>query len=473
MSTMSLAERLFAPRAADPAMDERFWSAHSIGAMSAAGVRVSPESALRVSAVYRCLSILANTAALLPGGVFKRLERGRQEVPDHELRRVLWRRPNPYQRPFEFKRVMTAWAVLRGSAYARIYRRNGELELWPLHPDRVEGPELLESGRRRYKYTPPNGQPPEPLLADVDIVVLNGLSLDGMRGLAMSDLGRDTIGLASATEQYGATMFSRGARFSGVIKLPKGVTIKNPQAREELSRSVLKDGAGPSGWHGAPVFDDGAEWQQVSMSNDDAQFLETRKFSVTEIARWFGVPPHLAFDVERSTSWGTGIEQQSIEFVTYGLMPIIRQLEETMDGTFLADPSLYTRFNVEGLLRADADTRFRIYDMAIRNGIYSPNECRELEDRNPREGGDVYVTPTAPQQARGASPQPKPAAEPEADDPEGEAAALAARMVAVAPELAAEGGRKRHLETLRTSAAALGVPQDAVRKLLAHAKAKE
>lgn len=467
----SLAEAIFGMRAADPALDERYWPPLEPNSVSAAGVRIGPDSAMRVSAVYRCVSILANSAALLPGGVRRRLETGREEMVDHPVWRLLWKRPNPYQTPFEFKRVMMAWAILRGTAFSAIYSRGAELELWPLHPDRMRGPELMSDGSRRYRYRRPDTNAEDVYIAGRDLLVVNGLSLDGLRGLAMADLARDSIGLAAATEQYGGQLFARGARFSGGLKLPAGKTIADPRARKALSDSIRKVGAGPGHWWGVPVFEDGMEWQSISMSNDDAQFLETRKFTITDIARWFGVPPHMIGDVERSTSWGSGIEQQSIGFITYGLMPWLALFEQAFEGALISAPDEYLRFDVAGLLRADVKTRFDVYDIAIRNGIYSPNDCRRLEDENPRAGGDSYVTPTAPQESpRDQGPEPPPV-EPEPDD----AAALASRVVAIAARLAGPppDPRTEALEAVRAGAEVLGVPREAVRKLIASAKPKE
>jgi HK97 family phage portal protein len=491
------------PLVSDPAQDERYWTQMESGGVSVAGVRVSAETAMRVSAVYRCVSIIANSGALLPGGVYQRLERGRREVPTHPVRRLLWKIPNPFQRPFEFKRVMFAWAILRGSAYARIYRKpDGSVELWPLHPDRVRGPEMMEDGRRRYYYRRPDTNTEDAYLADLDILVVNGLSLDGIRGLALSDLARDSIGLAQATEQFGATLFGRGAMFSGALQLPLGKTIVSSKARDDIRQSIREQGAGPGRWHGMPIFEDGMEWKNISMTNDDAQFLETRKFSITDIARWFGVPPHMIGDVERSTSWGTGIEQQSIGFVTYGLMPWLALFEQCFEAALIAEEDYYLRFNVAGLLRADVKTRFEVHDIAIRNGIHSPNDCREIEDENPREGGDVYVTPTAPQQSPRTEPkaggeddaegapddEPPEDGDPNAmakeplnidtvfDTPEFDpnAAALIAKVWALEQKLAQVEEqipkRTSALAQLRTSSAELGIPTEAVRKLVAQAR---
>ena len=459
-------------RAADAALDERYWT--PVLPTASSGMPVSADTALTISAVYRCVSILANTTALLPGGVYRRLERGREEV-DHPVRQLMWRRPNPYQTPFEFKGMMLGHAVLRGAAFARIVRRPTGDELWPLHPDRVQGPELLDSGRLRYVYTRPDGQQ-EKLLRGLDLFVLNGLSSDGVRGLAVASLGRESLGLAMATERYGAALFGRGARFSGAVKLPAGKTISNPKARRELADSIRQSGAGPAEWHGVPIFEDGMEWQSISMSNDDAQFLETRRFSLSEVARWFGIPPHMMADTDRSTSWGTGIEQQTIAFVQYGLLPWLTLFEQSLAATFITEPDVYVRFNVEGLLRGDSAARAAFYRTLIECGVFSPNECRELEERNPRPGGDEYRDAQQTVQVKG-DPDPRtplghspvePDEDDAPDDPPADQAG-AVTLAAMEPALLEQDERKRALAGLRSSATTLGISEQQVRKLLANA----
>jgi hypothetical protein len=228
------------------------------------------------------------------------------------------------------------------------------------------------------------------------------------------------------------------------------------------------------------------EWQNISMSNDDAQFLETRRFTVTDVARWFGVPPHMIGDLEKSTSWGTGIEEQTMGFLTYALLPWLVLFEQAFQSAFLTEPDLYVKINPAGLLRANAQVRFGVYEIGIRNGIYSPNDCREMEEMNPRDGGDEYVTPTAPQQAANSRPEPPmpPGGTDDGDDEDDEdddaeaRAALMARVEAIEqrlaePEPSSEPTRSDALKAIRASADLLGVPAEALRKVLAHARPKE
>lgn len=418
MSLLTRVQRFFTPVAADPAMDDRFFQPIG-GHMAAAGVPVTPETAVKVSAVYRCVSLLANAFASLPFGVYERLDRGRREIPDADASRIFNVEPNPYQIPFVFRRLMMGHLALRGNCYARIVQGQNGPELWPLHPDRVTGPELLESGRLRYTYQRPDNARKETYIGGLDIMHITGLSSDGLRGLALSDIAKDSIGLAMATEQYGSRLFSQGVRLAGVLKTAGKM---DEDAASKLSKSFRENWGGQRGAFGVPVLEQGLEFQSIGMSSEDAQFLETRKFEVSDIARWFGIPPHMIGDVERSTSWGSGIEAQSVQFVQYGLIPWLVLWEQTIRAILVPEPDRYARFNVEGLLRADAKTRHDIYQIGVQIGMYSPNDCRELEERNPREGGDVYVTPRSPNEPVPQTGAPKqPPDEPDEDDSEAEA----------------------------------------------------
>lgn len=385
--------------AADPALDDRWWSPLE-GRVSHAGVVITAETSKQVSTVFRCVSLLSNALATLPFGVFERLDRGRREVLGHPAYRAFAIKSNPYQTPLVFKRMMMGHLVLRGNCYARIIRSSRGFDLWPLHPSRIQGPELLESGRMRYRYLRPDNGREEIYIGGQDIWHLMGLSEDGLRGLALAELAKDSFGLALAAEQHGAKLYGKGIRLAGALKTAGTMGL---EAQRALARSFREEHAD----FGLPVLEEGLTFEKMGMTNEDAQFLESRKFSVSDIARWFGIPPHMVGDVERSTSWGTGIENQTIQFVTDGLLPWVQLWEESIDDVFIPEPEFYSRFNINERMRADSKTRFEIYQIGIANGIYSPNDCRAFEDENPREGGDVYVTPRSPNE-----PAPRDGAEP-------------------------------------------------------------
>jgi HK97 family phage portal protein len=385
----SVISRLFG---ADPALDDRYWP-RSGGAMSLAGVPVSPEAALRVSAVYRCVSIVANVLAMMPGGIFEELAKGSRRATENPMDVRLRLTPNDRQTAFEYRRQLFTSLLLRSNAYSQIVPAGpGAFDLIPLHPDRIRGPEQTASGELRYVYTPPGGKPPVPLIGGVDLWHLQGLSEDGIRGLSMVDLARDAIGIAKAGEEHSATTYARGVTFAGILEHPKRLT---PETAGEMGDSFGRRYGGGGGVGKVPVLWEGMQFKPISMTNKDAEYIESRKFSVADIARWFGVPPHLIGDVERSTSWGTGIEEQNLMFLMVTLLPWITLFEQSYRRTLLLRPDrFYPKLNINVLLRASAKVRFDVYQIGIANGILSPNECRDMEDRNPREGGDEYVDPS-------------------------------------------------------------------------------
>lgn len=455
---------LFRPRAADPALDERYWPQEVLP--SKAGEPVSATTAEQYITLQACTDLFKKAFLMLPPQVLRYTDRGRFEAPGHPAGVLLRKRPNPFQKPYQFKSLLMHQALLAGNAFAE--RKDGQdgPELWPLAPSQVEGPDLLPNGRRRYRVKRQDGRV-DVLMGDVELLHVTGLWTDGLRGKSIIERAREALGLALAADGYGAKLFASGVKYPGVLTMPGALT--DPKVRNDISDSFKRQSD-----RGYPLLEQGMSFQSMGMNADDAQFLETRKFSVGEIARLFGVPPHMIGDVERSTSWGSGIEAQTFQFVTYALIPWLTIWQESFEAVLVPEPDVHIRFNVGKLMQADMATRFTVYQTAIQNGIYSPNECREFEDKNPREGGDVYVTPTAPQQSRGTAPPgrgaPPPPPEPdededeeddeEEDDAEDQATAM----------LSEQEIRVKALQALRESASVLGVPPEQVRKLVAHGK---
>jgi HK97 family phage portal protein len=416
------------PKAADPGtgspLDDRMYARSGGGGPSLAGVIVSAEGALRVSAVYRGVSILANLLGWIPKGIFEYVDEDtRRRAPEHPLHAVVSRRPNKRQSAFEFWRLLATWLVLRGRAYAQIVYEGGELQLVPLHPDRMYGPDETAGGELRYWYQPKKG-PRIPLIAGEDVWVLNGLSEDGIRGLAMIDLGRDTLGISSAATQHAALFYDRGANFAGVLKHPRRL---KPETAKAMSENFGTYYGGRRGTSTTPVLWEGMEFQNISMTNKDAEFIESLKFfGIGEVARWLGLPPHLLADVEKSTSWGSGIEEQRSDMTTFTFLPWAELIQAAVQKDLIAEPErYYMRCNLNALLKGKTSERYQVYEIGIRSGILSPNEARRMEEMSPREGGDVYVQPTSPQKSAGeptpgqGDPPPPPkkgAAEPNPDE---------------------------------------------------------
>jgi HK97 family phage portal protein len=434
-------------------LDDRYYNI-SAGALSRAGVLVSADGVMKASAVYRCVSILANVLAMFPKGMYERLDPGRRPAPEHPLDPIIGFKPNSRQSDFEFWRQVCFHLVLRQNAYVQIVQgtmgRGWVGQLIPLHPDRIKGPEELPDGRLRYVYTGSDLRP-VPLIGGVDIWHLQGLSTDGLKGMSLVDVASDSFGVSLAAERHASRFFERGVKPTGILEHPR--TLKQGTA-DEMSSSFTRRYGGEHGTGTIPVLWEGMQFKPISMTLKDAEFLDSRKFSVAEIARWFGVPPHMVGDVERSTSWGTGIEQQGLGFLIYSLMPWITLIERSIQFTFVVQPErFYPRMNVNALLRMDAKTQADVFGILIDKGVLNPNECRELLERNPREGGDEYVqlnTPPDPPMPAPASPPPGDEPqddEPQDDGPEGRALAL---VHALARNRAAEllGEEREALATL-------------------------
>ena len=358
---------------------------------SATGVRVSPETAMRVTAVYRCVQILAATLASLPLLIYRRLPGGgKDRASDHPLYDVLHRRPNGWQTSFEFRQMLMTHLCLRGNAYAEILpgERGFADRLEPLHPDRVV-PELVTSGRLRYRITDRDGSVRQ--LTQDEVMHLRGLSTDGYVGLGPVAVAREAVGLSLATEEHGARLFSNAARPSGVLETDKALS---EEAVLRLRKQWETVNAGLANAGKTVVLEQGLKWHQVSLSAEDAQFLETRRYQVEEIARLFGVPPHMIGATDKTTSWGTGIEQQTIGFVTFTMRPWLVSWEQAIARDLILRPETYfAEFSLEGLLRGDSAARAAFYQSAIINGWMSPNEVRDLEGRNARSGGDAFWQP--------------------------------------------------------------------------------
>ncbi len=360
------------------------------GAVSGSGMTVTPDSAMRVAAVYACVRIISGAVATLPLHIKRRVDaRTREDASDASIWQLLRRRPNRWQTPSQFRRMLQAHLLLRGNAYAMIVRSRGTVQaLIPLHPDRVEitqGDDLALT----FLYTRPDGR--RLRLSQDEVLHLVGLTLDGVRGVSPIAYARETIGLALAMEEHGATTFRNGARVSGVLKHPQKL---GPEAVANLKAGLeaFRAGGDQEGKH--LILEEGMDYARIAMTAEDAQWIESRKFSRTDIAMFFGVPPHMIGDTEKSTSWGTGIEQQSIGFVACTLEDHLTMWEEAIDRDLIGtDDLLYARFNRAALVKGDIKARWEAYVKGLQWGVWSPNEIRALEDQNPRDGGDVYYPP--------------------------------------------------------------------------------
>lgn len=367
-----------------------FEEALRTGSLTASGTRVTPDTAMRVAAVYASIRIIAGAVATLPLHIKRRVDdRTREDASDTLIWTVLRRRPNRWQTPSQFRRMLQAHLLLRGNAYAMIVRSRGNVqEMIPLHPDRVEVKQA-DNLTLEYTYTRQDGRRIQ--LAQAEMFHLVGLTLDGVHGVSAIAYARETIGLSLAMEDHGAATFRNGARVSGVLKHPNKL---GPEAVANLKAGLEEFRSGGDQEGKNLILEEGMDYARIAMTAEDAQWIESRKFSRSDIAMFFGVPPHMIGDTEKSTSWGTGIEQQSIGFVAYTLEDHLTMWEEAINRDLIgADDTLYARFNRAALVKGDIKARWEAYVKGLQWGVWSPNEIRALEDENPREGGDVFYPP--------------------------------------------------------------------------------
>lgn len=356
------------------------------GPPSSSGMRVTEGNSLGMPAVWRAVNLIAGTCASLPLHAYQASDDVKVLASPNQQGARLLAQPHPDMTSYEFWEVMYANLLLWGNAYAQILRNQlGQItELWPIHPSKVS------TGRSadRTKVYVINGDMDHPR-TDREILHIPAFGYDGVVGLSPIQLARQGIGLALAAEQYGAKLFGSGSLASGILKVGRQLT------QEQATR--LKDSwksrqSGLEHAHEVAVLDNGAEFQQLSIPPNDAQFVESRRFQISEVARIFGVPPHMLMDTTNSTSWGTGIEQQGIGFVVYTLRPWLTRVEQRM--TQLINPSsVYAKYSVEGLLRGDTAARYASYATARQWGWMSVNEIRKLEDMAPVPEGDNMIQP--------------------------------------------------------------------------------
>lgn len=363
---------------------------------SISGKTVNETTALQISAVFSCVKILAESVACLPLHVYRRDGGSKTLAIEHPLYRVLHDAANEEMTAYSFKETLMLHLLTSGNSYSQIgLGRHGEVSgLYPLQSNRMRV-ERDDNGKRIYKYRPTTGEnehmkmSAEITFQSWEILHIPALGFDGLTGYSPIAMARNAIGVAMACEEFGAKFFENGARPSGILKVPH--VLKDPQKLSESWQAAY--GGANSGK--TAVLEEGVEYQQLSVNQSDAQFLETRKFQIAEIARIFRVPLHMINELDRATF--SNITQQSLEFVMYSLMPWLIRLEQSFNKALFTKPErgkYFVKFSVEGLLRGDYETRMRGYTSALQSGIMSVNEVRELEDLNAipaDDGGDYHL----------------------------------------------------------------------------------
>ncbi|HEH1845663.1 phage portal protein [Proteus mirabilis] len=353
------------------------------------GRRVSTQLAMQLTSVFSCVRVLAESVGMLPCSLYEQLESGNKRAIKERLHKLLAVKPNNYMTPQEFWELLIACLCLRGNFYAyKVYALGEVVELLPLDPSCVT-PNLNSQWEPEYHVTFPNGK--SETLTQQEIWHVRIFTLDGLVGLSPIAYARQAIGLGLATEEHGARLFGNGAVTSGVLQTEQELS---DLAFDRLKRDFEENHQGLTNAHKPLILEMGLKWQQISLSAEDAQFLETRKFQLEEICRIFRVPLHMVQNTDRATF--NNIENLGIGFINYSLVPYLIRIEQRINAGLVKaskQGTFYAKFNTGALLRGDMKSRFEAYSTGINWGIYSPNECRELEELNPREGGDIYLTP--------------------------------------------------------------------------------
>ena len=363
---------------------------------SNAGKRVTDRTALQHTVVYACVRVLSEAVAQLPLHLYKYTNSGKERVPQHPLYFLLHDQPNPEMTSFRFRETLMSHILIYGNAYAQIIR-NGRGEiigLYPLTPDRIkvdrdEHNKLIYIYSRYDEANPNIKTQGEIVLKQKDILHIPGLGFDGLVGYSPIAMAKNALGISLACEEYGASFFANGASPSGILEHP-GV-IKNPAKIREAWHNAY--GSGNS--HKVAVLEEGMKYQPIAIPNNEAQFLETRKFQIEEIARLYRVPLHMIGDLDHATF--SNVEHLSLDFVKYSLDPWLVRWEQELMRALLSESEkgkYFIKFNVEGLLRGDYASRMQGYATARQNGWMSANDIRELEDMNKipdDEGGNLYL----------------------------------------------------------------------------------
>lgn len=355
-----------------------------------AGVYINEDTALRFSAVFRAISFIAQAIAILPWDVLLESPNKTTKLTNHQARRILGVRPNREMSAIAFRETLVAWALSWGNGYAEIEldQTGSPIALWPISPNRVQVKRDPDTGQIVYHVENYMGGTTQ--IAPEKIFHLHGLGFDGLVGYSVISLASRSVALGIAAEDYGADFFANGAVSTGALKHPGTL---GPKARENIRESFREVMAGHGNRFNLPIFEEGMDWVNMMINAEDAQILATRQFQVTDIARWFGIPPHKLADLTHGTF--SNIEHQTIEVVNDALMPWIHRLEQEANYKLIrpSEKGVRTRLNVLGLLRGDGKSRADYYQIMRNIGIYSTNDIRRLEDMDPvgPEGDELLV----------------------------------------------------------------------------------
>jgi len=386
---------------------------------TAAGKNVTPDTAMGIAAVFSCVTVLSESMGSVPLNLYKYRKGGGKEIDDNNsLYGLLHDQPNEFQTSQQFIEMLTGHACLRGAGYAEIRNRIDGMELIPLHPDLVfPYKSKTPTGKTTiaFEYFDPELNGKSRIILRNEMLYLWRFGLDLFTPLSPITMHREGLALTMALQEHGARLFSNGVQAGGVLQTAQA--FKNAEAIERLRDQFAKRYAGLANAHKPLILEQGMEWKSIGMNMGDAQFLESRAFQRSEIAGIFRVPAHFINDLEHATF--SNIHHLDLAFVKWGLLPWVRRWEQAIQRDLVVNKKKnFARFNLNGLLRGDSATRKDFYSAMRQWGIFSANDVRELEDLNPIEGGDVYLSPSnmLPADMLGKTPAPKEPDDPPAED---------------------------------------------------------
>lgn len=381
-----ICEAFFAAVPAPPGPDDDYWYTPF-----SASLDITPDTALQETTVMACVRVAAETMAQLPKHLLRDDGRLRTRAVDDPLYEVLHSAPNSRHTSFEFFEAMQAHVELRGNAYALIAMRAGRLELIPLHPDRMhvfviggaatDSPELPRLG---YLYQDMKGR--QYRLTQDEVMHVRGLCLDGIMGLSTIMSCRRAIELSQQAEIHGLKWWKNAAKPGGVMTMPLGETLDD-DAHARMKRSWRAAHSGED-LYTVAILEAGVDWKPMGISNEDSEWLESRRFQIPEICRVMRIPPHKVYSAIEHGHTYANVEQTDLDFLKDSMLPRIIRWEQAIKRDLISDPQVFPKFSVEGLLRADTATRQGFYTAMVSIGVLSINDVLELEDRNPVEGGD-------------------------------------------------------------------------------------
>lgn len=352
---------------------------------SKTGVQVSEDNALTFSAVYAAVRIISETIASIPLNVYQADGETRVKAVGHPIQDLLAKAPNSVSSTFTFREAMAANLVLHGNAYAKIEMNAAgrPTALIPLNPMKVEV--KVVDGEKVYIFADKH------TYLDYEIIHFVGLSLNGLTGKSPLAMAREAVAIGLAAQEYGARFYSNGANAGGVITAPGRL---NTEVVKRLRESWNRAQSGLGSSHSTAILEEGMKYEKIGLDPEAAQFLQSRKFQVNEIARIFRIPPSYLADLDNSST-KANVEQQAIQFVNDCITPYVRRMEVELNRKLFREdePNLYAYFDMTGLMRGDQKARYEAYATARQWGWLSVNDIRDLENLNPVEGGDIYLQP--------------------------------------------------------------------------------